>query len=209
LKKRVVIVDDHVSIRQMLALILRREPDYEVVGEAGTGLQAVEVCQQCAPELVILDVVLPELCGMEVVRRLRAHGSPPRVLVYSGIANRNQVIQVLKCRPHGFVEKLDTLDTLREAIRVVAGGGLYFTPFATRLFTECYEPHDASDLTDREREVLQMIAEGRSSKEISTLLSLAVKTVENHRAHLMAKLHLHGVASLTRYAVKLGIVALD
>lgn len=209
MKMRVVLVDDHTSVRQMLACLLQREMGYEVVGEAGTGHCALELCRKLDPKLLILDVVLPELCGVEVMRRLQMRPQRPHILIYTGITDRQRTVEVLKCRPHGFVEKSDSLESLREAIRVVATGGLYFSPFATQLAAETYERSRMPELTAREFEVLQLIAEGRSSKEISAVLDVAVKTVENHRAHLMAKLHRHDVASLTRYAVKLGMVVAE
>jgi len=210
MKKRIVIVDDHASVRDMLVCILRREPDYEVVGEAGTGLAALEVCSNMRPDLVILDLVLPELSGTEVMRRMSASFPLLRVLVYSGTFNQALIIEALKCMPHGFVEKSDTLDTLRQAISIVASGGSYFTQCAAG-FLNGAGPHPSGpdNLTMREREILQLVAEGRSNKEISGRLGVANKTVENHRAHLMDKLDIHDIASLTRYALRHGIVEME
>ncbi len=205
MKKRVVLVDDQTSTRQMLASQLRREPGFEVVGEADNGIEGLALCRKEAPDLVILELALPELCGMEVMRRLRAAAPAPRMLVFSAATEREQVAGALRCRPHGFVGKREPLQSLFEAIRVVMAGGLYFTQFATSVFQETLGTRHFA-LTAREREVLQMIAESRSSKEVAARLGLAVKTVENHRAHIMEKLHLHDVAALTRYAVRHGMV---
>ena len=210
MKKRIVIVDDHASVRDMLACILRREPDYEVVGEAGTGMKALEVCEDQRPDLMILDLVLPELSGTEVMRRLGPGNPLLRVLVYSGTFNHALVIEALRCKPHGFVEKSDTLDTLRQAISTVASGGSYFTQYAAGFFKSAHAaPCEECDLTAREREILQLVAEGQSNKDISRRLGVANKTVENHRAHLMGKLHIHDIASLTRYAVRHGIITVE
>ena len=206
MKKRVMIVDDHAALREMLGLLLTRDGGYEVTGEAGTGLQALKVCAERRPELLILDLMLPELCGLEVLRRVREDFPAMRVLLYSGTSNQVQIVQALKLRPHGFVGKAETLDTFREALRAVANGTCYFTRFASALFGDAMT--DTSiELTRREEEVLQFVAEGRSSKEIASRLGIAVKTVENHRAHLRDKLHLHDIAALTRFAIRRGLVS--
>jgi DNA-binding NarL/FixJ family response regulator len=209
MKKRIVIVDDHASIRDMLACILKREENYEIVGEAGSGLKALQICADMRPDLLILDLVLPELTGTEVMRRMTEAHPSVRVLIYSGTLSQSLVIEALKCRPHGFVDKSDTLQSLREAITTVAFGGSYFTKFAATFMNQPASGCELeTGLTEREREVLQLVAEGRSSKEISVKLGVSCKTVENHRAHVMDKLHIHDVAGLTRYALRHGIVAL-
>lgn len=207
MKTNVVLVDDYCSVRQMLALVLEREGGYAVVGEARTGYEAMKVCAQVRPRLVILDLALPEMNGLEVLRRLRAESREVRVLVYSGVENRELILETLRERPHGFVHKRDALATLREALRAVTAGGTFLTPFATDLLdlARGAGPGRAA-LTGRERAVLQMVAEGMSNKEMADRLGLAAKTVEHHRAALMEKLGLHDVARLTRYAVQLGVV---
>jgi DNA-binding NarL/FixJ family response regulator len=210
MKKRIVIVDDHESIRDMLVCILSRESQYEVVGEAGTGLAALHVCGMLRPDLVILDLMLPELSGPEVIRRMRAASPASRVLVYTGTFNRPLIIEALRCKPAGYVDKADSLALLREAISVVASGGSYFAACASVFLREARMGAGGADsvLTDREREVLQLVAEGKSSKEISSRLGVTSKTVENHRAHLMRKIDVHDIAGLTRYAVRHGIVTI-
>jgi DNA-binding NarL/FixJ family response regulator len=209
MKKRIVIVDDHASVRDMLCFILKREPNFEIVGEAGSGLQALQVCADVRPDLMILDLILPELTGTEVIRRMSEAHPAVRVLIYSGTFNQSLIIEALKCRPHGFVDKSETLQSLRDAIATVASGGSYFTKFAATFMSHPSSGCELeSGLTGREREVLQLVAEGRSSKEISTKLGVSCKTVENHRAHVMEKLHIHDVAGLTRYALRHGIVAM-
>ena len=207
MKTNVVLVEDHRSVRQMLALVLEREGGYAVVGEAGTGYEALKMCARVRPRLVILDLALPELNGLEVLRRLRAEARETRVLVYSGVENRELTLDVLRERPHGFVHKRDSLATLREALRAVTAGSSFLTPFATDLLDMARgaEPSRPA-LTERERAVLQMVAEGMSSKTMADRLGVAPKTVDHYRAALMEKLDLHNIARLTRYAVRHGVV---
>jgi DNA-binding NarL/FixJ family response regulator len=207
MKKRVVVIDDHASIRQMLAIVLAREGPYEMVGEAGNGFEALKVCRKHKPDIVVLDLVLPELNGVEVLRTVRTEFRQTRCMVYSGTLNRSLIVEALQARPHGFIHKTDALSTFCEALKAVANGCSYFTPFATKLMDDERQVSTTSArLTDRERAVLQMIAEGMSNKEMASRFSIAPKTVEHHRAQVMQKLGLHNVATLTRYAVRLGLV---
>lgn len=195
----------------MLVCILSQNPAYEIVGQAGNGLDAIKVCERERPDVAVLDLMLPELSGVEVIRRLLAEQPGIHILVYTGTVNQHLLIDAMKCRPHGFVGKSDSLETFREALSAVCSGARFFTPFASTLFYNSMSTAQGPELhlSKRESEILQMVAEGRSSREISSLLGVAVKTVENHRAHLMDKLQIHDVASLTRYAVKLGIVSVE
>jgi len=209
MKTRIVIVDDHVSIRDMLVWILRGDSDYEVIGEAGSGIEAIKVCAACQPDLLILDLVLPCISGTEVLRRVRKELPATRILIFSGACNTALMREALWERPHGYVGKLEGLHVLKNAIATVAHGGNYFSAETRRSLREySRETRPSGELSRREREVLQMVAEGRSSKQISDLLNVAVKTVENHRANLMAKLNIHDIASLTRYAAGRGMVEL-
>src|SRR5436309_2545301 len=126
-------------IREMLAILVAREGPYEIVGEAGTGFEALKVCRKCRPRLVILDLVLPELNGAEVVRHLRAEASEVRVLVYSGAQSSELILAALREKPHGFVHKLEPFQAFREALRTVTAGGTYFTPFATTMLDAARE----------------------------------------------------------------------
>lgn len=210
MKKRIVIADDHASIRDMLVWILMQETCYEIIGEAGSGIEAIKVCGSLRPDLLILDLVLPCISGTEVLRRVKKELPSTRVLIYSGACNSVLMKEALRERPHGYVGKLEGLRTLKQAISIITGGGSYFSPVASNLLGEATgEKPNCTDLSPREREILQMIAEGMSSKQISGLLDVAVKTVENHRANLMGKLNMHDVASLTRYAACRGMVALE
>jgi DNA-binding NarL/FixJ family response regulator len=207
-KKRVVLVDDQVGIREMIVrlIIQERGPqfDYEVVGEAASGLEALEVCRKKLPDLVVLDLALPELSGSEVIRHLRLEQSQVRVLVYTGTKNELQIREALRSRPHGFVQKSDSLEVFREALRAVGVGGMYFTAFAAPLVEDARRGTDL-DLTEREVAVLQLIAESNTTKEIACRLHLSTKTIETHRHRLMEKLHVHDVVGLTRHAIRRGL----
>jgi DNA-binding NarL/FixJ family response regulator len=210
MKKSIVVVDDHVSIRDMLIWILMKETGYQIIGQAGSGIEAVKVCALCRPDLLILDLLLPCISGVEVLRRVRKATPHTRVLIYSGTCNGPLMKEALRERPHGYVDKLESLDVLKEAIFTVTCGGSYFGPEARHALVESTMARGCdANLSPRECEVLQMIAEGRSSKQIASLLDVALKTVENHRANLMVKLGIHDVATLTRYAARRGMVALD
>jgi len=209
-KKRIVVIDDHTSIRTMLQIILGSNPDYEIAGGTSSGADAVALCTELKPDVVVLDLSLPGMNGMEVLRRLRVTHSSIRIVLYSGTSSRELVLEALKQRPHGYVEKGDALDSLLKAIQVVAVGGTYFTPFASNLLAQLQGPGRTTPrLTEREREVLQLVAEGLTNKAIADRLTVSVKTVENHRAHLMDKLKLHDTAALTRYAVRHGLVSVE
>lgn len=206
MSKRLVIADDHVGVRQMLVLLLRGDDRYQVVGEARTGLEALTVCREHRPDLLVLDLMLPELCGVEVLRRIR-EVSQTRVLIFTGCSDRGLILRALQCRPHGFVDKADPVSTLREALAAVASGACYLTHSAAAIVQETGNSPSSHDLlSHRETEILQMIAEGLSSKEIGSRLTVSPKTVENHRSNLMHKLALHNVADLTRYAIARGLV---
>ena len=210
MKNRVVVADDHASIRQMLGVVLAREGPYEMVGEAGTGFEAIKQCRKAKPQIVVLDLLLPELNGVEVLRLLRGESKETRFIIYSGTLNRSLIVDALQARPHGFVHKADELATFCDALRAVASGCCFFTPFATKMMDAERETGSvAVQLTDRERAVLQMIAEGMSNKEMACRFAIAPKTVEHHRAQVMQKLGMHDVATLTRYAVQKGLVTID
>jgi DNA-binding NarL/FixJ family response regulator len=210
MKTQVVIVDGQASVRQMLALVLATEGAYEVVGEGCTGLEGWTLCQRKKPRLLIADLSLAEMTGSELIRRVREAMHEVRVLVYSSSDHAELTRSGLRARPHGFVHKRDSLFTMREALRAVSSGCSFFTPFASNYLADLPQRSAMkAALTQRERVVLQMVAEGLSSKEMAARLAIATKTVEHHRTHLMEKLQVHNVAGLTRIAVREGLVSLD
>ena len=208
--KRVVIIEDQTAIREMLAEILRNDPNFKIVGECGDGQQACNLCLESKPDLVVLDAKLPGLNGVDLLRRLAKQLKNTRYLVFSGYENPVLVREMLEAGAHGFVEKTAGLSEFRKGINTVANGGTYFGPAVAALLPNVVtNPSAASShdlLTDREREILQLVAESYSTKEIASKLGISVKTVDNHRTNLMRKLDLHDVASLTRYAIEIGLV---
>ncbi len=205
-KIRVLLADDHASIRQMLAFILPREGPYEIVGEVSTGAEAIELFRELQPRLVVLDLHLPEVSGVQVVRQIRRESRETRMLVYSGTTSQALIAEAMSERPHGFVHKEDTLQVFREALRAVSAGSSYYTQMAVET-TDPAKQSAVSLLTEREREVLRLVADGQTTKEIADILGMAAKTVETHRSNLCAKLDIHDIATLTRFAVRHGLVS--
>lgn len=210
--KKVVIIEDQTAVREMIAQIVRSDPSFEVVAETGDGQSAYNLSLEIKPDFVILDIMLPGLNGAEVLRRFSKHLKNTRVLVFSGYQNPSLVRELLQAGAHGFVEKSAPLSELKKGIEIVANGGSYFGPEVAQMLREAVLNPNASQkqgveiLTAREREILQLIAESYSTKEVAQKLSISVKTAENHRTNLMKKLDLHDVASLTRYAIQHGLI---
>lgn len=208
--KRLVIVEDQTAIREMLVEILRLDTNYQLVGESGDGQDALNLCLETKPDVIVLDAKLPGLNGVDLLRRLVKKLTTVRVLVFSGHENPVLVREMLEAGAHGFVEKTAGLFEFKKGLETVANGGTYFGPAVAALLRNVVANPAASSaadfLTDREREVLQLVAESHSTKEIAAKLGISIKTVDNHRTNLMRKLNLHDVASLTRYALEIGLV---
>lgn len=208
--KRLVIVEDQTAIREMLVEILRLEPGYELVGQTGDGQSAVDLCLAKGPDICILDAKVPGLNGVEILRRTSRRLPQMRVLVFSAHENPVLVREMLEAGAHGFVEKTAGLAEFRRGLDTVANGGNYFGPAVASLLRNVVANPASSNapdfLTDREREILQLVAESHSTKEIAAKLGISAKTVDNHRTNLMRKLNLHDVASLTRYAFEVGLI---
>lgn len=208
--KRLVIIEDQTAIREMLVEILRLDNNYELVGEAGDGQAAVQLILDSKPDVIVLDAKLPGLNGVDILRRVAKKLPQSRVLVFSGHENPVLVRDMLEAGAHGFVEKTAGLFEFKKGLETVANGGTYFGPAVAGLLRNVVANPSASSapdfLTDREREILQLVAESHSTREIAEKLGISVKTVDNHRTNLMRKLNLHDVASLTRYALEVGII---
>jgi DNA-binding NarL/FixJ family response regulator len=209
--KNVVIIEDQTAIRDMLEMVLATLPGFELVGSAGEGHMGWELCIQKSPDLLILDIMLPGLNGVEILRRIPRQFPTMRALVFSGHQSAGLVKETVRAGAHGFVEKTASLAELKRGIEVVADGGSYFGPMIAVLLREVIlnsgeSANTAETLTAREREVFQLIAESCSTKEVANRLSISVKTADNHRTNLMRKLNLHNVASLTRYAMQIGLI---
>lgn len=206
---RVLLADDHAVVRQGFRLILSSQPDIEVLAEAGNGREAVELATRLKPDVAVVDVSMPELNGIEATRRIVESSPHTRVLALSMHKDAVYVREILRAGARGYLLK-DAVDTeFLTAIRAIARGDGYLSPAVSGAVLDDYR-RNVSDpldlLTSREREVLQMIAEGKTNKEIANLLSLSVYTVDAHRGRLMEKLNVHSVTELVRFAVRKGIV---
>jgi two-component system response regulator NreC len=206
---RVLLADDHAMVRKGFRLILEAQPDIEIAGEAGNGREAVELAEKLHPDVVVMDVAMPELNGIEATRRLASSSPHSRVLALSMHKDSVYVREILRAGARGYLLK-DSIDTdLISAVRAVAKGDGYISPGVSDAVLSDYRRHvtDPLDLlTSREREVLQMIAESKTNKEIAVALNLSVYTVEAHRGKVMEKLNLHSTGELVRFAVRHGLV---
>lgn len=208
-KIRILLADDHAMVRQGFRMILAAQPDMEIVGEAGNGREAVTLAGELQPDVVVMDVAMPELNGIEATRRITTASPRTRVLALSMYKDSVYVREILRAGARGFLLK-DAIDRdLLAAVRSVAAGDGYLSPAVSEAVLSDYRRHvtDPIDLlSSREREVLQMIAEGKTNKDIATTLSLSVYTVDAHRGRIMEKLNLHSVGELVRFAVRKGLV---
>jgi two-component system, NarL family, response regulator NreC len=204
-----MLADDHTIVRQGLKLILSAHPDMQVVGEAANGREAVELAAKLQPDIVLMDVAMPELNGIEATRQMVAANARIRILVLSMHKEAMYVREILRAGARGYILK-DAIDTeLLVAIRSIAHGDGYISPAVSGallndLRSNAGSPLDA--LSPREREVLQLIAEGKTNKEIATRLNLSVYTVDSHRGKIMEKLNLHSTGELVRFAMKQGLI---
>lgn len=212
---RLVLADDHTVLRQGLRSLLDPEVDLSVIGEAGDGREALDRVAQLKPDVLVVDLLMPGLGGLEVVRQVRAHHSATRVVVLSMHANEAYVQEALSAGANGYVLKQATQRELVEAIRTVAAGGRYLSSPLTPDGIDAYlarsqeslDPYEL--LTEREREVFHLAAEGHSNQEIAGRLALSSRTVEMHRGNLMRKLELRNQTELVRLALQRGILSLD
>ncbi len=206
---RILLADDHALVRHGFRMILAAQPDMEIAGEAGNGREAVELAQKLKPDVVIMDVTMPELNGIEATRRLIELSPRTRVLALSMHKDAVYVREILRAGARGYLLKDSADADLLAAVRAVAKGEGYLSPGVSDAVLSDYRRHvtDPLDLlTSREREVLQLIAEGKTNKEIATSLNLSVYTVEAHRGRVMEKLNLHSTGELVRFAVRSGLI---
>ncbi len=214
-RTRVLVVDDHAIVRQGLRAILDTEPDIEVVGEAADGREAVRKTLTLRPDVVIMDVSMPRMNGLEATARIAKENAAVKIVALTMHSSEEYVYSLLKAGARGYLLKESVSSDLIEAIHAVQAGGTYLHPAISSKVVDGYlkKPHARSRpgmmdvLTPREREILQLIAEGHTNKEIAGLLVLSVKTIENHRTRIMDKLEIHNVAGLTRYAIGRGIAS--
>ena len=207
---RLVIIEDQTAIREMLVELLSLEKNYHLVGQFGEGQEALKMCLELKPDLAILDAKLPGMNGPELLRRLKKKLPGLKVLVFSGHENPVVVREMLEAGARGFVEKSAGFVEFKKGLATVAQGGTYFGPGIVDVLRNVVANPESSRspdfLTEREREILKLVAEGHSTKEIASKLGISAKTVDNHRTNLMRKLNIHDVASLTRHAFESGLL---
>ena len=211
----VLLAEDHMIVREGLRALLEAEDDIEVIGEAQTGRQAIQLTKKLRPGVVVMDIAMPLLNGLEATRRILKAVPATRVLILSAHGDDEYIRQVVRLGAAGYLIKQTSADLLSRAIREVQKGNTFFSPsIAKRRHSLSLESPDAcgvlkkkkTTLTSRETEVLQLIAEGKGNKQVARELGISIKTVEKHRQHLMSKLDIHDTAGVTRYAIAAGII---
>jgi two-component system response regulator NreC len=211
---RILLADDHGIVRRGLKSLLESQPGLSVIGEAADGLEALRLCGELSPDLLIIDISMPLMNGIEVASRAQKLEPAPGVIILSMHADESYIMRALAAGARGYLVKDATDEDLIPAVRAVAAGKPFFSPTVAAVLMEDYVRQlrarglsDSYDLlTDREREILQLLAEGRSNKEVAALLDVGLSTVETHRANLMQKLNLHNTAEIVLYAVRKGII---
>ncbi|MEY2494151.1 MAG: hypothetical protein QOJ45_643 [Verrucomicrobiota bacterium] len=210
---RVILADDHALVRAGIRALLEKLPGIEVVGEAANGREALDMIKKSAPNLILLDISMAELGGLEALPRIVKDFPAVKVLILSGHANEEYVLRALRSGAAGYLVKEAAAEELELAIKAIAQNQTYLSPSVSRTVVESYLQRAAGEegpieqLTARQREVLQLIAEGKNTKEIAGTLDISVKTVEAHRLQLMARLGIHDVPGLVRYAIRSGLVS--
>ena len=212
---RILLADDHNIMRRGLRLLLERQAGFEVVAEAADGREAAERAEATRPDVVVLDIAMPNMSGIEAAQRIRAVLPQAAIVILSMHADEGYVLRALKAGAKGYLLKDSAESDLIEAIKAVSEGKAFFSPEISKILVEDYvrdmRKRGAEDsyelLTAREREILHLLAEGKSNKDIATLLDLSLYTVETHRRNLQDKLNLHSLAELILYAVRKGVIS--
>lgn len=212
---RVILADDHKIVRDGLRTLLQKYPDIEVIGEAEDGRATVELTKQLSPDVVIMDIAMPDMNGIEATRRITEEKPAVRVVALSMHSDKRFVSEMLKAGASAYLLKHSAFEELVTAIMTVRENRMYLSPAVTGVVVDSYikqsgtpEKSVFSVLSDREREVLQLLAEGKNTKEIASSLNLSGKTVEAHRMNIMSKLNMHSIAELTKYAIREGLTSL-
>lgn len=212
---RVFVVDDHKLLRELLRTLLEAQPDYEVVGEAENGLEALQLIPKAAPDLVLMDIMMPEMNGIEAARQILAAQPHIRILALSMCTDKRLVSEAFRAGVSGYLFKDCSTEEILRALRAIAKGQAYLSPAIAGVVMADYVAGLSNDgsawtlLTSREREVLQLLAEGKRNKEIAALLGISEKTVETHRQHVQEKLGCESLADLIKYAIREGLTSLD
>jgi DNA-binding NarL/FixJ family response regulator len=211
-----MLVDDHIMVCEVISALLEREADMEVVAIAENGREAISKAREMKPDVIVMDVSMPEMNGIEACLRIMAETSESRIIILSMHTEKEYVVAALRAGAMGYIQKMSAFNTLVGAIRTVQENNGYLDPLITGIVLEDYiarlnepgTPHEQSALSSREREVLQLTAEGKNTREIAVALNISPKTAETHRRQIMQKLKLSNIAELTRYAIREGISSL-
>jgi two-component system, NarL family, response regulator NreC len=212
---RILLADDHTVVRKGLRLLLESQPGFQVVAEAGDGRQAVALAEQATPDVVVMDVAMPILNGIEAARQIVSKQPHPEVVFLSMHSDESYVLRALKAGARGYLLKDSAEYDLMNAVKAVTEGKAYFSPAISKMLVEDYmrqmherKVEDSYELlTTREREILQLLAEGKNNKEVANLLNLSLYTVETHRSNIFQKLNLHSGAELILYAIRKGVIS--
>ncbi len=212
---KILIVDDHKLMREGLRILIEKQSGMKVVGDANNGRTAVKMVRELSPDIVIMDIAMPDLNGIEATHQIKSEFQNTRVVVLSMHADKRFVAKVLKMGASAYLLKDSAFEELVHAIHDVINNRIILSPRITDIVIEDYihsssnnEPSVFSELSAREREVLQLIAEGKTTKEISSSLYVSIKTIETHRKNIMDKLNINSIADLTKYAIREGIISL-
>jgi len=213
---KILLADDHAIIRDGLTALLDKQPDIEVVGAVEDGRKAMELARELKPDIVIMDITMPNLNGIDATRKIVGKSGPTKVIALSMHSSRRFVTEMLKAGASAYILKEGLFNELLEAIRAVLNGEIYLSPRITGVVVDDYLKHltaeyqqEKSPLTERQREVLQLLAEGKSTKQIALQLHVSEKTIESTRRNIMDKINIHSVAELTKYAIREGLTQLD
>ena len=208
----VYVIEDQNILRELVCRLIEDLKDFHLAGHCGDGLEALNECKKLGPDLVIVDIMVPSLNGLEIVRQLRKALPRCKLLVFSGYSTRDRVQAALKAGANGIVHKSATIGELEEGIRRVMAGEAYMSGEILEILRDIMLNPQVTDslekLTPREREILQLVAEGHTTKEVAAKLDISVKTADTHRTNVMSKLDIHDVAGLTRFAIQQGLVEL-
>jgi two-component system response regulator NreC len=212
---KVLIVDDHAIVRDGICSLLALAGDMEVVGEAANGMEGLEKVGKLLPDVVLMDIAMPIMGGLEAIRRIRKEFSGIRILVLTQYDDKDHVFPAIQAGANGFVSKTAASSELASGIRAISAGESYLSPSIAKLFVEDYQrvalTEDMNDpyeqLTDREREMLKLVVEGYKSRQIAEMLNITLKTVEGHKTSLMKKLGIHNNLELVKYALRRGIIS--
>jgi len=212
---RILLADDHTVVRKGLRLLLESQPRFQVVAEAENGREAVALAEQHSPDVIVMDVAMPILNGIEAARQIAAKPPHPAIVFLSMHSDESYVLRALKAGARGYLLKDSAEQDLMDAVKAVTDGKAYFSPAISKMLVEDYmrqmrerQVEDSYELlTTREREILQLLAEGKNNKEVANLLNLSLYTVETHRSNILQKLNLHSGAELILYAIRKGVIS--